>query len=126
MLKLAVIAFGLVVLLGGTLAIQIMRAPARQPSRVLAWLHGIVALGSYGVLLAALTGPPPADSLRGAATGTQSFGLVAALLLVLALLLGILALALHLVRKRMPGIAIGVHASVAIAGYVILAVYWLV
>ena len=121
MLKLAIIAFGLVVLLGCGLAIQVMRAPGKAPSRLLASLHGVVALGSYGVLLAALMGPP-----HGVATGTQSFGLVAALLLLLAMVLGILALALHLIRKRMPGTAIGVHASVAIVGYVILAVYWLV
>lgn len=124
MLSIAVIAFGIVVLLGVALAVQIMRGPARPPSRGLAWLHGIAALISYGVLIVALAGP--SMQARGAATGTQSFGLVAALLLLLAALLGIVSLALHLLRRRMPGIAIGVHASVAIAGYVILAVYLLV
>lgn len=120
-LALAVIALGIVVLLGGALAIQIMRAPTRPPSRALAWLHGIAALISYGMLIVALQGPP-----RGIATGTQSFGVVAAVLLLLAALLGVLSLVLHWRRRRMPGIAIGVHASVAIAGYVILAVYLLV
>ncbi len=119
-LTLAVLSFTIVVLLGGTLAIQIMRRPTQAPPRVLAWLHGIAALISYGVLLVALMGPG-----RGAATGTQSFGLVAALLLLLAALIGIVSLALHLFRRRMPGIAIGIHASVAIFGYVILAVYLL-
>lgn len=120
MLSLVVLSFTVVVLLGATLAIQIMRRPAQPPPRVLAWLHGIAALLSYGVLLVALMGPP-----RGAATGTQSFGLVAALLLLLAALIGIVSLALHLFRRRMPGVAIGIHASVAIFGYVILAVYLL-
>ena len=119
-LTLAFLSFTIVVLLGATLAIQIMRRPTQPPPRVLAWLHGIAALMSYGVLLVALMGPA-----RGAATGTQSFGLVAALLLLLAALIGIVSLALHLFRRRMPGMAIGIHASVAIFGYVILAVYLL-
>jgi hypothetical protein len=119
-LSLAVLSFTIVVLLGGALAIQILRRTTHAPSRILAWLHGIAALLSYGVLLVALMGPP-----RGAATGTQSFGLVAALLLLLAAVIGIVSLGLHLFRRRMPGIAIGIHASVAIFGYVILAVYLL-
>jgi hypothetical protein len=119
-LSLAVLSFTIVVLLGGALAIQILRRPPHAPSRLLAWLHGIAALMSYGVLLVALMGPP-----RGAATGTQSFGLVAALLLLLAAVIGIVSLGLHLLHRRMPGIAIGIHASVAVFGYVILAVYLL-
>ena len=119
-LSLAVLSFTIVVLLGGALAIQILSRPTRAPSRVLTWLHGIAALLSYGVLLVALMGPP-----RGAATGTQSFGLIAALLLLLAAVIGVVSLVLHLFRRRMPGIAIGVHASVAIFGYIILAVYLL-
>jgi hypothetical protein len=120
MLSLAVLSFTVVVLLGAVLAIQILRRPTHAPSRALAWLHGIAALISYGVLLVALMGPA-----RGAATGTASFGLVAALLLLFAALIGIVSLGLHLFRRRMPGIAIGIHASVAIFGYVILAVYLL-
>src|SRR5579863_6056999 len=119
-LTLSVLAFTVVVLLGGALAVQIMRNPAKSAPRALAWLHGVAALLSYGVLLVALTGPA-----RGAATGTQSFGLGAALLFLLAALIGIVSLALHLRRRRMPGIAIGIHASVAIFGYALLAVYLL-
>lgn len=119
-LSLAVLSFTIVVLLGAALAIQILRRPTHAPSRLLAWLHGIAALLSYGTLVVALIGPP-----RGAATGTQSFGFVAALLLLLAALIGIVSLVLHRFRRRMPGIAIGIHASVAIFGYVILAVYLL-
>lgn len=119
-LSLAVLSFTVVVLFGAALAIQILRRPAQAPSRLLASLHGIAALSSYGVLVVALTGPP-----RGAATGTQSFGLTAAILLLVAAAIGLLSLMLHYRRKRMPGIAIGIHASVAIFGYVILAVYLL-
>ena len=121
MLFLAVLAFTIVVLLGTALAIQILRRPTHAPSRLLVWLHGIAALLSYGVLIAALTAGPS----RGAATGTHSFGVTAAALLLLAALIGVASLTLHLVRRRMPGIAIGIHASVAIFGYVILAVYLL-
>lgn len=124
-LSLAVLSFTIVVLLGIALAIQILRRPTQVPSRWLAWLHGIAALLSYGVLLVALMGPPSGQQPRGAATGTQSFGLAAALLLLLAAVIGIVSLGLHLFRRRMPGIAIGIHASVAIFGYVILAVYLL-
>ncbi|HEX3973249.1 MAG TPA: hypothetical protein VHX19_18105 [Stellaceae bacterium] len=120
MLTDAVLAFAIVVLLGAALAIQIMRRPSHAPSRTLAWLHGVAALISYGVLVVALMGPT-----RGAATGTQSFGLVAAVLLLLAAVIGIVSLGLHLVRRRMPGIAIGIHASMAVFGYVMLAVYLL-
>ena len=119
-LALSVLAFAIVVLLGGALAVQVLRAPTRPPSRVLASLHGIAALISYGMLVVALAGPA-----RGVATGTQSFGLAAAVLLLIAALIGIASLWLHLKRKRMPGIAIGIHASVAIFGYAILAVYLL-
>ena len=117
-LSLAILAFTIVVLLGAALAIQVLRRPASAPSRVLVWLHGIAALLSYGVLVVALMGPA-----RGAASGTQSFGLTAAILLLVAAAIGLLSLVLHYRRRRMPGVAIGVHASVAIVGYVILAVY---
>ena len=120
MLSLAVLAFAVVVLLGGALAVQVMRRPASPTPRLLAWLHGIAALASCGLLVVALTGPP-----RGAATGTASFGLAAAILLLLAALIGLLSLGLHVRKRRMPGVAIGIHASVAVFGYVILAVYLL-
>ena len=120
MLSLAVLSFTITVLLGAVLAIQILRRPPHAPSRALAWLHGIAALISYGMLLIGLRGPP-----RGSATGTQSFGITAAILLLVGAAIGLLSLLLHYRRKRMPGGAIGVHASVAIFGYVILAVYLL-
>jgi hypothetical protein len=120
MLSLAILSFTITVLLGGVLAIQILRRPAHRPARALVWLHGIAALLSYGLLLVALMGPP-----RGAATGTQYFGLTAAILLLFAAVLGVFSLVLHYRHRRMPGIAIGIHASVAIFGYVILAVYLL-
>lgn len=119
-LAITVIAFGIVVLLGGALAIQVMRAPTRPPSRTLLWLHGFAAAIGYGVLIAALKGPR-----RGTAMGTQNFGTIAAVLLLIAAALGALGLALHWWRRRMPGVVVGAHASVAVFGYVILAAYLL-
>jgi hypothetical protein len=110
----------LTVLFGATLAIVALRMPDRKPPRLLASLHGICGTVGVVTLLLALRDPS-----RGVATGTQSFGLVAAILLLLAALIGIVSFALHIRRTRFPGGMVGVHASVAIFGYVILAVYWL-
>jgi hypothetical protein len=126
-LALAVLSFTIVVLLGIALAVQILRRPSAPPPAALAWLHGIAALLSYALLIDALTtGPAPDQPVRGAATGTESFGLDAAVLLLLAALIGLASVLLHLKRKRMPGAAIGIHASIAIFGYVLIAVYLLV
>ena len=51
---------------------------------------------------------------------------MAAVLLLLAALLGIASVTLHLGRRRLPGLWVGLHASIAIAGTVILAAYVLV
>ncbi len=120
MLLLAVAALGLTVLLGATLAIVALRAPLQKPPRVLATLHGVCATLGIVFLLLALREPT-----RGVATGTQSFGLVAAILLLLAALIGIVSVVLHGRRTRFPGGIAGAHAFVAISGYVILAVYLL-
>lgn len=120
MIALAASVLGLTVLLGAALVFMALRRPG-PPPRALAALHGLSALLGYGVLLLALQGPA-----RGAATGTQSFGLAAAVLLLLAALLGIASVTLHLRQRRLPGFWVGLHASIAIAGYVILAVYVLV
>jgi hypothetical protein len=72
------------------------------------------------VLLVALRGPP-----RGAALGTESFGLASAILLLIAAALGLATLVLHLRRAHLPGFWAGAHATLGISGFVILAVYLL-
>jgi hypothetical protein len=114
----AVALLGLTVLLGAALIVIAMSRRNEKPPVWLASLHGSCALLGYGALLWALRGPA-----RGAATGTQSFGSAAAVLVAAAL--GIASLALHFRRRRFPGFWAGAHASVAIAGYVLLAVYLL-
>jgi hypothetical protein len=118
MLPFAVSILGATVLLGAALAVGSLRRPVKNPPCVLAMLHGLAALAGYGALLLALQGPA-----RGATTGTQSFGIAAAMLLLLAALIGIASFALHWRRQRLPGFWVGTHASIAITGYVILAVY---
>lgn len=107
------------VALGATLALAALRNPGHPP-RVLASLHGILALLGYATLVWALQGPA-----RGSATGTEAFGNAAAILLLLAALLGVASFWLHRRRRRAPGFWIGAHATIAIAGYVLLAVYLL-
>lgn len=119
-LKVAVFLFGLTVLLGAALLVSILRRPARQPSRLLVALHGHAALFGLGALLAALSYPA-----TGAATGTQSFRAIAAVLLFAAAGLGLLSLWLHWRRRSLPGGWVGAHVTVAITGYVLLAVYLL-
>ena len=121
MLTLAVEVLGAGVVVGMVLAVIALVAPSKPPARILASLHGLLVIVGYGVLIDALITEPP----RGAMTGTQAFGMVGAVLLGAAILLGIGSIVLHVRRQHMPGIAIGIHASVAIAGYVMLFVYWL-
>lgn len=55
--------------------------------------------------------------------GAESFGAAAAVLLAAALLAG---LGVRLVRRRRPGLvafAVGVHATLAVSGFVLLAAY---
>jgi len=107
------------VLLGAAMALIVLRR-VRPPPRTLAAAHGLAALAGYAALLLALEGPP-----RGVATGTQSFGIVAAILLFLAALLGATTFLRHGRARRLPGFWAGAHAVVAVAGFVILGVYLL-
>lgn len=121
MLTLATILLAVAVLFGLTLAWFHQKVSGhRTPLLALAGGHGLLALAGFGLLAAALRGPP-----HGVATGTQSFGTIAAIVLALAILLGAGLLASRLAGRRIGGGLIGVHASVAITGFVILLVYTL-
>ena len=115
-------SFGLLLitaLFGGVLAALHQRQT--PPSWQLGALHG--GLGSIGfvALLLALRGPP-----RGVAMGVGAFGQIAALLLAMALIAGIAIMIARLRDRRVPGLVIGIHATIAISGVVILAAYTLV
>lgn len=107
------------VLVGSLLAVMhFSRTGEKLPPWPLAALHAAMALGGFGLLLLALQGPP-----RGAGEGTSAFGSIAATLFVVAALFGGGLLAGRL-RRRPPGTTlIGLHAMIAITGFVILMAY---
>ncbi len=87
----------------------------------LAWpgaVHGLVGLAGFGLLLAGLRGPP-----RGVQQGAGSFGLVAAVFVGLALLGGAFLAGARLRRQPPAVLVIGVHATLGVAGLVMLAAY---
>jgi hypothetical protein len=93
-------------------------------ARALRWtwpagaVHGLLGMAGYVALVLGLRGPP-----RGVAQGAGSFGAIAAGLLGLTLLAGGLLLTARLRRRRMQGLVIGVHATLAVTGFIILAAY---
>ncbi|HJS84883.1 MAG TPA: hypothetical protein VJ779_05440 [Acetobacteraceae bacterium] len=80
-------------------------------------LHGLTGLSGLVLLLLALRGPP-----RGAAYGVAGFGTIAAMLLGLAIATGLVVLTVRR-RRGDPMLAIGLHATLAIFGLVLLAAY---
>lgn len=85
--------------------------------RIAGPLHGLIGASGLALLVLALRGPT-----RGAAYGVNGFGTTAAVLLGCAVPLGLLVLRSRL-RRRDPMFVIGVHATVAIFGLVLLAAY---
>jgi hypothetical protein len=109
-------------LFGTALAALHLRAGNASPPRwPLGALHGLLGTVGLGTLLLALRGPP-----RGEAMGVGAFGRIAAVLLAVALLAGLAVLTARLRYRRVPGLVIGIHATIAISGIVILAAYTLV
>jgi hypothetical protein len=104
--------------LGSWLALVHLRSEAAVP---VAWwlgaLHGLIGLGGLGLLALALRGPP-----RGLEQGTASFGTISATLIVLAALFGGLILTRRFKHQR-TGTLIGIHATLAVSGLVVLAAY---
>lgn len=87
-----------------------------------AWgLHGVLGAAGFVALLASLGGPP-----RGEALGVAGFGDFAAVLLGTALLVGGAILASRLRHARMSILTIGLHATLAIGGVVVLAAFTLI
>ena len=84
-------------------------------------MHGLLGAAGLVALVFALQGPP-----RGEGLGVGPFGRIAAVLLALAVLLGLVLLSKRLRRRRMTSGPIGIHAMIAISGVVILAAYTLV
>jgi hypothetical protein len=131
MLIAAFIILGLAVLLGAALAVLHLRMgragtpsrcppqpPPQPPPWPLAALHGLLAIGGLLCLALALRGPP-----RGLDQGTAAFDIISAALFALAALLGARLLAARIFKRRIGGATIGIHAALAVSGFVILAAY---
>jgi hypothetical protein len=102
------------VAIGAGLAIQYLRgAGARRPPWPIALVHGVLGAAGLAIFLAVLQ-----RGLPTSAAGTAGFGPAAAALIGLALLLGLVIA--RAARRRPPGILVAIHASVAIAGFVVL------
>jgi hypothetical protein len=106
--------------LGSVLAALSLRPGLPPPAPMYGVLHGCLGAGGFVALLIALRGPP-----RGVAMGVGSFGALAAVLLGVALLAGLIMLAVRARVRQVPGLIIGIHATIAISGIVILAAYTL-
>ncbi len=108
-------------LLGSALAALALRSEA-APSRwwPLGAVHGLLGAAGLVMLVLAQRGPP-----RGAAMGVGSFGRIAAGLLAMALVAGLTIVVARLRYPRVPGLMIGIHATLAITGVVVLAAYTL-
>lgn len=103
------------VALGAGLAVHFLRGPAlRRPPWPLPLAHGALGAAGLAALILALRRGLPASPW-----GTAGFGPAANVLLALALALG-LAIALVGWRRRPPGLLVAVHASIAVAGFVVL------
>jgi hypothetical protein len=104
--------------LGATAAVLSLRRRGAPSPVAVALAHAVLALGGYALLLWALDGPA-----RGAQNGTGSFGAIAAGLFAIAVLLGLALLHRRIKARRLPGALVGIHASIAVAGFVILLAY---
>ncbi len=118
MLTAAFIFVAIAVLLGAVLAVLHLREGVAMPPLSLGKLHGFIALAGLGCVILSLRGPP-----RGLDQGTASFGMIAAVLLTLAAALGLVMMALHRRGRRIAGALIGIHATLAVGGFVVLVAY---
>jgi hypothetical protein len=115
MLLAAFVILAVVVLLGSVLAVLHSQTEGRAaPPWPLAVLHGLLAIGGLACLVLAL---------RGLDKGTASFGIGAAALIALAALVGLSFLATRVLKGGHAGILIGIHATLAVSGFVVLAAY---
>ena len=112
------LAFGLLtvaVAIGSLLAIQFMRGAAvRRPHWAVGLTHALIGIaGMTPLMIVVRRGQSPSGM------GTANFAAYSAGLLGFALIFGLIV-ALFAWRRRPPGWLVGAHASLAIAGYVLL------
>lgn len=115
MLHLAFVVLVIAALGGVVLAVFYLRGPSTRRSQALPLVHG--ALGSAGLVLLITV---LRHGLPATGNGTAGFGVIATSFFGLALLLGLLIAAIGWRGRRPGGLVIATHASVAIAGIVVL------
>jgi hypothetical protein len=120
MLIAAFTILSITVLFGSVLAVLHLRSDgaAAPPPWKFAALHGLLAIAGLSCLAFALRGPP-----RGLDQGIASFGITGAALIALAALFGAGFLVMRILKRRPVGLLIGIHATLAVSGFVIVAVY---
>jgi len=118
MLVAAFVILGVAVLLGSVLAVLRLQTEGSTPPWSLAALHGFLAVGGLNCLALALRGPP-----RGLDRGVASFGIIATSPIALAALIGVALLATRIFKTQISGMMIGIHATLAVGGFVILTAY---
>jgi hypothetical protein len=122
MIEISVAAFivvAIAVLSGSALGVMHLQSEGRTaPPFWLAALHVIFGIGGLGCLVLALRGPT-----RGLDQAFGFFGVIAAALIALTALLGAGFIVTRLRKRRPAGILIGIHATLAVSGFVILAAY---
>jgi len=113
------VAFDVVIaaaVLGAGLAILYLRGPiAKRPHAALPLAHGVLGAAGLALLAAVLRG-----GLPPAINGTAGFGAIAAAFLGLALAFGLLIAFAGWRGRRPGGLLVATHASLAIAGVVML------
>ena len=102
----------------GLATLHLAGSPLVRRVALLAYGHGLLGAAGLLALLPALAGPP-----RGVALGAGQFGIAGAVLLGLALLLATVLLAARLRRRALPSLVIGLHATLAIGGVIVLAAW---
>ena len=116
MLHIAFAVLAMAALVGAGLAVLYVRGPAAmRPHLAVPFVHGALGVVGLGLLIAVLRHVlPQADN------GTGGFGAVAAALFALALAFGLLIARAGWRGRRPGGVVVASHASLAIAGLVVL------
>lgn len=104
--------------LGVALVILSQTVQVRRHSLWPGALHGVVGLAAFGLLLLGLRGPA-----LGLQQGAASFGLIAAWLVAAALAFGALLALMRRVQRGPAMLVVGIHATVGVAGLVMLLAY---
>jgi LPXTG-motif cell wall-anchored protein len=116
MLDIAFYVLATAALIGGGLAVQFARGPSvRRPAVVISLIHGALGIAGLALLLVVVRHGIPSTG-----TGTGNFGTAAAGFCCVALLLGLMIAIGNWRRGRPGGLLVATHASLAIAGVVLL------